>query len=807
LAVSANLVVFAIVNALWLRPPRIPNADRVVMILGQNDLLATSEGFWFSEFGLNSEVRSQPVFEAVAGQVATSGINAGDEPQVVIPQVNRDVETMGVTWQYFSVIGAPVRGRDFTAADDQPGAEPVAIMSDNLWREAYGADPGVIGTVVDSLPVTLRIVGIAPRQFHGARLGERADLWVPARLVPRVASPGMASATSQSLLAIARLRRGATLADATKAMAGVAASRSSPLAGYDVVPVTELYGGPHSRTIVLNERGPMTFAALTASLVLLGGCATLMALVLVHYERRRQELAVRLALGSSRGRLTRDLMMEQTSLAVAGTAGAILVAVWAVRGLPSLGFTSGVDFARLDLALDWRVATIAALMSFAALAASVAFPIARSTRGDLVADLASNSSKATASSLRLRRLMLAVHVAATVIVLVGATLFVRTVQHGLSDGPGFDLTRTLFVSAQVSSASLPAGDRAQVLAFRDALAASRAAKARALMDGIRGIAGVEGVSFGASPLGLDQATGAARPRSLTSAISQRDGAVAIPAVGVGYFEALGVPLLAGRSFVPADVDKTGRRGAPRSAIVTASLARALWPGRSPVDQSFADTGDLSYVVVGVVADFAQGSLRLGQPAAVFVATDSEVATRSFTLSFVVRAEGSAPSLSEPIRRALLSEFPNAVRIDIATGREVVARDLGRERLGASFFGGFGLLALCLGLAGVFGMVAYLAESRRREFGVRLALGATSQMLVRSAAGVGLTAVLAGTVVGILVAAVLARVLQAALAGIDTFDLLSYAGVATVLLASGGAAGLLAAARIRRLSPIEALREE
>jgi hypothetical protein len=283
-------------------------------------------------------------------------------------------------------------------------------------------------------------------------------------------------------------------------------------------------------------------------------------------------------------------------------------------------------------------------------------------------------------------------------------------------------------------------------------------------------------------------------------------------VGTGFFDALGVPLLAGRTLDRSDVvpaPSTAAAQPPqavRAVVITASLANALFPRDRALGQRFR-RDDVVCEVVGVVADFAQGSLALDQRMALFFATDLHEASRRFRLFMTVRAASDASQLSGPLRHALKSAFPDAVGVDLATGTDVVRRDTGRERLGASFFSGFGLLAFCLGLTGVFGLVAYFVESRRRELGVRMTLGATPGRLLLETARTGLTPVVAGTAIGLVAAAPAAGAAKALWVGVGSLDPLTYVATAGLVLVGASAAAITAAARVNRVSPVDALRAE
>jgi predicted permease len=795
LAIGANLVVFTVVNALWLRPPAVPEPDRVAMVTAMHDFSGTNEGYFFGAAGLDRYLRGQPVLELVAGQVPTSGHNADKLPRVALPGVG-EVEAVAVTFEYFGVMGLRITGRDFAADDDQTGAEPVAVISDALWQRAFDRSPDVIGSVIAASPLPLRVIGVAPAGFRGARLGERTDLWVPRLLTPRVAAPGMAF-DRPSLLAFVRLEAGVSPAEAEAALRDV-----NPDQAYRVIPVSQLYGSPVGRTIVVREQAVLWVAAITAGLVMLAGCATLMALVLVHYERRRQELAIRMALGCGRLRLVRALAVELGALVAAGALGAFGAAAVGLAALPALSLPGGIDLGRLDLGFDWRVTATGALAAVVTLAAAAMLPITRSTRPDLVTDLVSAGLASTPSSLRLRRGVLSLHVAATLVVLIAAGLFVRTIVYGLTAGPGFDADRVVFVEAMIRRPWATAAESRQP---DEVLWGKPIQDLRRVMDLVRGLPGVTSVAVGRSPIGLDAAASAATPTTVVIGGDERAVRLAFQGVEPAYIDTLGVRLLAGRRLTDADVRDPLAGEVP--VLMTRSAAEMLWPDEQGLGQEFARSTRYSYRVVGLVDDIAFGSQRLDQRAGVFVPTDVAGGARAMAIGLTVRTNGDPGALVGPIRRAILEVVPNAPLVDVATAAEVLRRDLGRERLGAWFFSGFGLVALVLGVGGVFGLVAYVAESRRREMGVRMALGAMPGHVVRMVMAAGLWPVVIGTAAGLLAGALLSRAVAALLIGISPLDPLTYIGAAALMLLGATGAGFVAATRVRRVSPTEALRAE
>jgi hypothetical protein len=331
LAIGANAVIFAVADALWLRPPAVPHPDNVVMITRPLDPTRSGqgEGYWVAKGGLAAYGRL-PCFTGVAGQVATSGINAEYLVQLHIAQVGRPLEIAAVTSNYFPVLGITLRGRDFVPSDDEPGAMPVAIISDRLWRNSFGARTGVIGAQVDAAPLPIRIIGVAPQGFDGVRRGEQIDLWVSRQLVPALARSRLSAAAAQRIpmLAFARLAPGWSLPAATQE---VTASRGA----IQLIPVRHLYGFGGTSTTVVGYDSTFSAAFLAGGLILAVGGVTLFALVATFYASRSPELMMRLALGCTPGRLGGRLCFELFGVFTVGAGIALGLTLGALKILQS----------------------------------------------------------------------------------------------------------------------------------------------------------------------------------------------------------------------------------------------------------------------------------------------------------------------------------------------------------------------------------------------------------------------------------------------------------------------------------------
>jgi len=782
-SVGINLLVFTVVNALWIRPLPFPEPERVVTILKQPHI------------PLTLDVPQLKIFEGgIAGQVETTDYFAVLRPQIGI--AGQVPETLGVTSGYFRVLRLSIRGRDFTPECEQDGAEPVAIISDRLWSRSFGRRPDVIGAVLPAKPLPIRIIGVAPPGFEGARRGERTDLWIPTSLVRRLA-PADWKGDLLPLTVFGRLGPGQTVPMVERryrelvVLPGGRALLSRPPEDLPTVtPLSEVYGSPDTWTLMIHEGNAFLVVSGLAMLVLLGGCATLAALVLVHYERRRPELALKVALGAERWRLVFELARELSWVGVTGSAGGILVALLGSRVVPALGLPGGVDIGRLDLSIDWRVCAVAIIATVLTLLVAAARPIVRSTHLRLAGEVLSGPSTTSLASHRVRQTLLALQVCATIIVLVAAGLFVRAVSYGFGRAPGFDVDRTVFVSVQerLPEANLrdPDIDRLH------ALVAERVAR---LTSALREVPGASEVAEGISPISPVALRSRSNPRTVKVQDLEYQLLVGTLTGSPNLLSALGVPILAGRPLNAADIAPV-----PHPAVITRSLAERLWPDGGALGQTLQmplRRGGGAYVVVGIAPDLAFGSLA--EPGSGVVVTAEPDRPSLMDSYFVIRTD-HPEIVAGMVRRTIRGDV-----VRVATGREVVARDIGRQRLGAWFFSGFGLAALLLGVGGAFGLVAYLAESRRREFGIRLALGADMSHLVRRGLAAALAPVSAGIAAGLILAGIVSQVFEAFLVGISALDAVTYLLVAVTMLSCATIAALAAAWRLRRTNPSDALR--
>jgi hypothetical protein len=513
-----------------------------------------------------------------------------------------------------------------------------------------------------------------------------------------------------------------------------------------------------------------------------------MSLILIHYERRRHEFSVRLALGVDQRRLALQLLKELLPPVLTGWLLAVVLASFAGKALAQFRLPSGIDLSRLDMSPDWRVLLAAfALSTFMALVAGLV-PARRLSRHSISSHLFTGIAQ-TPRSLGVRRAVVTVNIAVSAMVVATASATTKAVLFGVGDAPGFDVQQTLFVEVNTKGHYQPL-DEAQATAW-----AQRSVNAsHQLVDALRAIPSVEGVVIGDFPIGAVSTTALRSPHSIKSENDSTDVRFWWESTTPGYFHTLGIyPLI-------------GAFGEGDELVVTSSLATMLWPNESPLGHRLQS--DFGSGTVGAVVDLPIASLRLGHQPAVFSFDKESKLLASMksrgTVSFIVRAP--RPTAIEPaVREAVNSMFPNASKQSIIPGYQLVAEDIGRERLTSFFLTVFGVVAFLLAIGGVFGLVSYVADVSRPSLAVRMMLGSSHANVMMRTILDAVGPVALGTFVGVLAASLLLRSLESQFFGLSASQLAPYFLTSAAFAITAAAAGALASARLRTLTPLEVLR--
>jgi putative ABC transport system permease protein len=805
LGIGANTAMFSIVNSLLLRALPVEGADRLVLLLSNPSVTPGSP--WSNPVWEQIRDRHADLFqETFAFSRRTTRFNLAQGGQTDF------VDGVYASGRYFDALRVTaVLGRAFTAQDDHRGGGPngpVAVISDALWQRRFSSSPDVIGKVqtIDRVPFT--IVGVLPQDFFGADVGSRSDVILPIGTEPliRGRESQFDRVTTSWLLIMARLKDGQTAASAEQALRGVqpqireatmpANASAEARARYLATPfgVQSATGG--TSAMRARYREPILVVMTVVSLVLLIACANVANLFLARSSARRHEFSVRLALGASRWRLARQQLVEALLLAAFGSIGGLVTARWAsallVRQLSTQAAT-----VFLDTSLDWRVLLFTASVAIAVALLFGVGPALHASRAEPI-DAVREHGRATASELRIGfgGALVAGQVALCLVLVVAAGLFIRTFTTLATLNAGFDRDPVLLVRLDVPRGSAEPSRRA---ALYERIAAT-----------VRGMPGV-----------AHAAVSEVTPVSgmITDVdVEVESGARLAPPQNVAYrnvvtpdwFATYGTRRVAGRDF-----DDRDRLASPPVAIVNETFARRFLPsanllGRRIRNPSSAP-GDIQpwMEVVGIVADATYLSLRAPVPPTMYVPLaqqPAEPGTFPFVTLSVRAAAGPPLSLARGVGVAI-ARVDSDIAITFTPLKQQVDAALVQERILAMMSGWFSALALLLSALGLYGVTAYAVNLRRRELGIRMAIGAAPARVVRLVlarvavlVGIG---VAIGTVASIWASGFIATLLY----GLEPHDPATLVSSAVILAVVGALAGLRPAYRASRADPAEVLRED
>jgi predicted permease len=768
LGVGGATAVFTVVDAVLLRPLPYPEPDRLVRIWA-----LTREGgrFSFSEPDFLDLAATTRTLDAVAAFRETGGtavLSDGAEPERIV--------AVPVSASIGDVIGVrPAIGRMFTAAEDRAGAaERPVVLSHGLWTRRFGRDAQIVGRTVtlDGLPAT--VTGVMPEAFD---FPGGADAWVPLRANPR-------RGRGSDLSVIGRLGPGTTVrqlgGELRELIRRSGESQPAARAGWsaEALPFSEWIVAPRFRDAVW-----MLSAAVGVLLLL--ACANVASLLVAQGATREGEMRIRAALGAGRGRLVRQLLTESALLAALGTAAAVLIAAWSVTAVRALG---GDRVPRLEeVHVSGSVLAFACLMGIVSCLAFGLAPALHSASTDLRSTMDAGV-RYSAGNRRVRHALVVVEVTLALILLIGAGLLGGSFVRLVNVDPGFDTSDTIAMRVELPSWRY-ADDR--VPGFY-----------RELLDRVRAMPGI--ASAGAT------STDPFVQFGFSNDVTPAERAAEAPPSGLvqagwrsvtpGYFEAMGVPLLAGRGFEPSDTE-----GGDRVVVVSESLARRLWPGASAIGRRiyWGGTTGRTRMVVGVAGDIRDVRLEAEPPPMLFV-PHAQVPLPSMTI--VMKTTVGAATMASPLRdavRQLDPSLPGPPVHEISASRAGAAAD---TRFNLSLIAAFAAVALTLAATGVYAMLAFTVWERRREIAVRLALGASRPQIAGFVLRTGLGLTLAGVAIGTLAALGATRMLSSLLYGVQPTDPLTFAAAGAGLVATAALASWLPARQASRLDPASLLRE-
>ena len=785
--IGAATAVYAVTDAVLLRPFPYPDMPRLALLFERSG--GNGQQMSVSWHNYQDYLVQQNAFEELGIYRSSTVVLAGAD------QAER-VSGATASSQVFSAMGIPpLKGRVFTAADDQASVDLIAVISERLWRSHFGARDSIIGEQALMNNRTFTIVGVMPASMRfPSRL---TDVWLPIGLAvssmpPRGAHPG--------LTAVGRLKPGVSFEQAQTSMSAIAGRLAAQYPdtnkGQDVI-VSNYY------TLVVQNIRPALMVLLgTVALLLLIACTNLASLMLARSDVRQREFALRAALGAGRGKLIRQLLVESSLLAAAGGAAGLGLAWLAVSVFIASEPTS---VPRIDQAgIDWRVAMFALGLSVLTILLFGLLPALRASRPDLQHSLKDLRAGSSRRSVRLRRVLVGTQVAVAVVMLVGAGLLGKSLTRMMSIELGFNPDQVVTMRVVLPDAAYPSPDA--WISFH-----------RALLDRVASTAGVEHVGINSAvPLeGGGNESPVLKEGDPPPSAENMPQMCLFQAVGGQYFEAMGISVVRGRTFTAADMNSP-----TPVAVVDEALAAKLFGAGDPIGKRIAFEFDghnpamfkpLWREVIGVVRHVKHYGITSEPPYvqvyAPFTQLPIWMRDRRPAMALFARSRVDAEAIVANVRQAVRALDPGIPVYSVQTMKGYVGQRLEQPRLSATLVGGFAGVALLLAAVGLYGVLSYLVSLRTREIGVRLALGAGRATILRQVVGQGLSIALIGLAVGLAAAAAATRYLQSVLFDVSTTDVTTFAAAAGVLAAVAIVASAVPARRASGVDPLVALRAD
>jgi len=788
LGIGASTAVFSVVHAVVLRPLEYPEPEQLVRITSElRGVGATDTGVAPAEL---ADYQSRgDLFRGVAGIMSISANVAGEPPA--------RIEMLLVSWSYFSILGvSPAHGRVFGPEDDTAGVANVAVVTDGFWRRHLGADPQAVGKTVTIDQDPIVVVGVMPPGFHhpGRTAQNDADAWSPSGF-RRSASELPSRSRRRLESCLARLQPDLSVADAQARLTeyGISASQSYP----SDYPAQD---GWRPRVLSLQESvvGSVSSSMFTllggVALLLLIACVNVAHLVLARSAERRQEIAVRKALGAGVGQLVRQLAIESAVLAAAGGALGLIVASWVSSGLVALAPPRVPRIERVTI--DLTVVLVAAAVSLVVTLLVGLVPAWQLKKVDTFSVVKDGGPARTTGgrSARARDLLVAGEVAMATMLLIGAGLLVRSLVSLVNVPVGFETDSLL-----TARLALPRPNDATRAAYLDP--ARRVAFYREALDRIAAIPGIERAAVSSQiPLGGFNAPYFVEIQGLDAAGQTVRPVIHQFQVSPSYFETMGIRLIRGRPFGDQD-----RASTEQVAIVSQAAVTTFWKGRDPIGARVRFGPEMPWLtVIGVAGDVH--NRRLTEPPQPILYRSLEQSS-DLSLALLMRTRGDTADLAERIAREIRGVDPDVPIYALRPMVDVIGGVLAQRRFLMRLLVAFGAIATTLALLGIYGVMAYAVAQRRREIGIRMAIGARqvdlSWMVLRRA----LTLSATGILIGAAVSQTLSGLVRSQLFGVEPSDPMTMATVFILMTTVGCASAFVPARRAASVDPVVALRSD
>ena len=778
LGIGVNVAVFSLLHATLLASLPVHEPHRLVQPYSWTS--AGGDHFDFS-YPLYVDIRDRSdVFSGLAAYLtSTVGVAAGDRTERVAAEF--------VTSNYFPVLGVQIPlGPGLTGADELRGGPQVAVVSDALWRRMFDADAGVVGRSIALNGRTFTVVGVAPAGFEGIVRGQRADLWVSlSQFFPLRGRPDLLDARTSSWMSlIGRLAPGVSMEQAANRLTTILRQADTSTAT-DEYAMRLQRAGAGDRGLVEGLDTPLSLLMGAVGLILLIACANVAKLLLARSYARQPEIVLRQALGATRGRIIRQLLNETLVLSVAAGLLGLIFASWVVDMFELRTAGAGTALA-LRVGPSMPVLIFAVTASVIAALAAGLLPAVGTSRADLVEVIKRSTASlgATPGGRRARAGLAVVQIALSLVLIVGAGLFLRSLARLRSIEPALATDR---VVAATLNLTLRGYDQNRGQQFYDSLLAAVAAE-----PGIQAatLSSVLPVTAGGARINLN-------PRTTRPAIDAPFEAEMI-SVSSGYFKTFGIPLVAGRDFRASD-----SAGAAPVVIINESMKQKVWGAADPVGQTFSLGFGGAYVVAGVARDTKYRNLREAPRMTMYLPLGQSYQQAA---NLAVRTSLSPEATVAALRRQVAAVDPAMPLYNVRTLGQHVERSLYLDAMRARLVTALALLAVTLAAVGIYGLISFGVAERTREVGLRLALGARPVEVVRLVLGTGLRLAAAGVALGLLLALWLTRTIAAQLYGITPTDAVTIAAGSAFLFLVVLIATLVPALRAMRVDPMTALRE-
>jgi predicted permease len=786
LGIGANTAIFTLINAVFLQPLPVRNISELATIFTTDPhnpgLLPLSTPNYRDFRDKNAVFSELLAFSGVGAALSTD-----DEPEQIFGDL--------VSGNYFDMLGVKAAlGRTILPEEDgAPGASPVIVLSHAFWTRQYGGSSDVLGRTLKLNGYPFKVIGVAPPKFIGINALRGPEFWAPMSMYPQLMpqSEWFENRRFLWLTVVGRLRPGTGIEQAQVQLQTIGQNlqKQFPDDNRDrnvkLLPLTDAVIDPNGRTNIV---GAGSLLMTVVALVLLIACANVANLQLVRASARKKEIAIRLSMGATRGRLLRQLMVESILLASLGGVVGLVLASWARTLLWSFRppFLQAND---LDLALDTHVLLFTLGISlFSGLLFGLA-PALQTATPDMISELKERNATVDRGStlFTLRNALVAGQVALSLVALIGAGLFIRSMQTAQQAELGFDASQigTFFLNPQGQGYS---PERALVF-YRQA------------RERVQAIPGIRSAAFASAvPLGFGGVLRSVFLDGREPAPGNRGVLVLVNNVAPGYFETMRIPVLRGRM-----IDDNDRKDTQSVAIVNETMAKKFWPGEDPIGKRFHFFGDpVSTQVVGVVKDNKYLAISEDPRACAFVPVTQQYAGQ---MELVFNSSGDPSQMIGALRREVQSLDPNLVITNSFTMRQLIDRSLWAPRMGAGLLAIFGLLALALSSIGVYGVMAYAVVQRTNELGIRMAIGASTADVLKLVTMQGLIVVGSGVLAGLAVAFGSARLIEKLLYGVKPSDPATFVLTPALMLAVALVAILLPARRATQIDPVLALRSE